>query len=195
VKNSSLSTTAKHMGDLISNCTNFFDDVGMGDVTFPEGISTNIWAGFFTRIHKSAPGPFSPFLFSEMKAIGGDNNKDCSLLIKIFSSAERGLMKNMDKVKSPAKTMVTVPQDFHSFVYQLRAFAHALSFFFGNESILAIQLKEFWQISKKDTASPTKIELLPTTPLPLNFGRWTVLSNSSSKTAASVPTKRMATNE
>jgi hypothetical protein len=49
----------------------------------------------------------------------------------------------MDKVKSSEKTTVTVPQDYHSFVYQLRAFAHASSFFFGNESILAIQLKDF----------------------------------------------------
>ncbi len=111
-----------------------FDSIGMCNVTFVEGISTNIWVGFFTRIHKSAPGPFSPFLFSEMKAIGGDNNKDHSLLIEIFSLAKGSLMKSMDKVKSSVKTMVTVPQDFHSFVYQLCAFAHASSFFFGNES-------------------------------------------------------------
>ncbi len=49
----------------------------------------------------------------------------------------------MDKVKASAKTTVTVPQDFHSLAYQLCAFAHATSFFFGNESILAIQLREF----------------------------------------------------
>ncbi len=42
-----------------------------------------------------------------------------------------------------AKTTVTVPQDFHSLAYQLCTFAHATSFFFGNKSILAIQLREF----------------------------------------------------
>jgi hypothetical protein len=168
----------------------------MGDVTFAGGISTNIWAGFFTRNHKSAPGPFSPFLFSEMKAIRGDNNKDHFLLIKIFSLARGGLMKSMEEVKSLAKTTVTVPQDFHSFVYQLRAFTHASSFFFGDKSILAIQLRNFCQILKGDTASPTKIESLPTTPLPPKyFGWWTVLFNSSLKTATSVPTKRTLTNE
>jgi hypothetical protein len=123
-----------------------FDNVGMGDVTFAEGISTNIWAEIFTRIHKSAPGPFPPFSFSEMKAIGVDNNKDCSLLIEIFSLPKGGLMKSTVELKSlaKAKTTVTVPQDFHSFVYQLRALAqHASSFFFGDKSILAIQLKEF----------------------------------------------------
>jgi hypothetical protein len=131
-----------------------------------------------------------------MKAIGGDNNKDCSLFIKIFSSAKGGLMKSMVKVKSLAKTMVTVPQDFHSFVYQLCTFAHALSFFFGNESILAIQLKEFLANIEGRHSITYKKELPPMTPLPLKyFGRWTVLSNSSSKTTASVPTKRMATNE
>jgi hypothetical protein len=65
-------------------------------------------------------------------------NKDRSLLIKIFSSAKEGFMKSMDEVKSSAKTMVTAPQDFHSFVYQLCAFGHALSSLFGDKSILAI---------------------------------------------------------
>jgi hypothetical protein len=89
----------------------------MGDVTFAKGILTNIWAGIFTRVHKSAPGPFSPFLFSKIKAIGGDNNKNRSLLMKIFSSAKGGLMKSMEGVKALAKTIVTVPQDFHSLPY------------------------------------------------------------------------------
>jgi hypothetical protein len=135
---------SKANGGLDIQLHQLFDNVRMGNVTFAEGISTNIWAGILTRIHKSAPGLFSSFfLFSEMKGIGGDNNNDRSLLIEIFSLAKGGLMKSMDKVKSLAKTTVTVLQDFHSFVYQFRAFAHASSFFFGNKSILAIQLKEF----------------------------------------------------
>jgi hypothetical protein len=115
----------------------------MRDVIFAEGISTSVWAGIFTRVHKSAPGPFSPFSFSKMKAIRGYDDKDRSLLIEIFSSAKRGLMKSMDEVKASAKTSATVPQDFHFLIYQLCAFAHATSFFFGNKSILTIQLKEF----------------------------------------------------
>jgi hypothetical protein len=96
--------------------------------------------------HKGAqvrPSTLLPFSFSEIKAIGSDNNKDHSLLIKIFSSPKGGLMKSMDKVKALAKTTVTVPQDFHSLAYQPWAFVHATSFFFGNKNILAIHLREF----------------------------------------------------
>ena len=103
----------------------------------------NTISDVLTRIHKSAPGPYSPFSFSEMNALGDDNDKDCSLLIEIFSSTKGGLVKSMDEVKSLAKTTVTVPQDFHSFAYQLKAFALATSFLFGDESILTKQLLEF----------------------------------------------------
>jgi hypothetical protein len=95
------------------------------------------------RVHKSALEPFFPFLFSMMKAIGGDNNKDHSHLIKKISSTKGSLMKSMDKVKALVKKTATVPQDFHSLPYQLCAFAHATSFFFGDKSSLVIQLREF----------------------------------------------------
>ncbi len=182
---------SKIHGGLDIQLHQLFDNIRMGKVIFSERISTIIWAGFFTRIHKSAPGPFSPILFSEMKAIRGDKNKNHSLLIKIFSSTEGSLMKSMKEVKSLAKTTVTVPQDFYSIVYQLREFAHASSFFFSNKSILAIQLKEFVaNIKGRHSITKKKIELPPTTPLlPKYFVQWTVLSNSSSKTAASVLTK------
>jgi hypothetical protein len=134
---------SKMHGGLDIQVHQLFDDARTGNITFAMGILTNIWAGIFARVHKSSPGPFSPFLFSKTKAIGGDNNKDQSLLFKIFSSAKGGLMKIMDEVKALAKTTVTVPQDFPSLAYQLRAFTHATSFFFGDESILAIQLREF----------------------------------------------------
>ncbi len=52
-------------------------------------------------------------------------------------------MKSMDLVKALAKTSVRVPKDFHSLIYQLCAFAHATSFFFGDKSISTIQLREF----------------------------------------------------
>jgi hypothetical protein len=77
------------------------------------------------------------------KVHGGLDIQLRSLLIKIFSSAKGGPMKSMDKVKASANTTVMVPQDFHSLAYQLRGFAHATSFFFGDKSILAIQLREF----------------------------------------------------
>jgi hypothetical protein len=64
-----------------------------------------------------------------------------------------GLLKNLDEVKASAKMTVTVPQDFHKFVFQIKAFAHTTGFLFGKESILANQLNQFvkrvewWHIS------------------------------------------------
>jgi hypothetical protein len=46
-----------------------FEDAGMGNVVFAEGVSTNMWAGIFMQVQKSAPGPFSPFSFSKATAI------------------------------------------------------------------------------------------------------------------------------
>jgi hypothetical protein len=131
-----------------------------------------------------------------MKAIGGDNDKDRSLLIKIFFSVKGGLMKSMDKVKSLAKTTVTVPQDFHSFVYQLCASAHALSFFFGNESILAIQLKDFVTNIEGRHSITYKNRIATDNTFAAKI-LWLVhsLSNSTSMTAASMPTKRTSTKE
>ena len=99
-----------------------------------------MWAGIFTRIQKSAPGPFSPFSFSEETALSTNSEKDRSLLLEIYSSTKGGLIKSIDDVKSSAKTTVTVPQDFHSFHYQLKAFAIATGFVFGKDSILATRL-------------------------------------------------------
>ncbi len=106
----------------------YFEDVGMGDVTFAKGVSTNLWAGNFTRQNKLVPGAFSPFSFRKASASTSTGNKNRSLLLKIFSSAKGGLLKKLDKVKASAKTTVTVPQDFHKFVFQIKAFAHATGF-------------------------------------------------------------------
>ena len=102
-----------------------------------------MWAGIFMRIQKSAPGAFSPFSFSEEPALSTKSKNDRSLLLEIFSSTKGGLIKSIDDVKSSAKTTVTVPQDFHSFHYQLKAFAIALGFVFGEDSILATRLRDF----------------------------------------------------
>jgi hypothetical protein len=117
-----------------------FEDAGMGDVIFSEGVLTNMWAGIFTQVHKLAPGPFSPFSFSKATAISSNSKKDRSLLLEIYSSTKGGLIKSINDVKSLAKTTVTVPQDFHSFTFQLKAFMTAIGFVFGKDSILATKL-------------------------------------------------------
>ena len=38
---------------------------------------------------------------------------------------------------------MTIPQDFHSFHYQLKAFTIAIGFVFGEDSILATRLRDF----------------------------------------------------
>jgi len=44
---------------------------------------------------------------------------------------------------------VTAPQDFHSFHYPLKAFAIAIGFVFGKDSILATKLRDFVEKVKK----------------------------------------------
>ena len=56
---------SKARGGLDIQLHQLFEDAGMGDVGFAEGVSTNMWAGIFMRIQKLAPGPFSLFFFSE----------------------------------------------------------------------------------------------------------------------------------
>jgi hypothetical protein len=152
-----------------------------------------MWAGIFTRTQKSTPGAFSPFSFSEQTVLSTKSDKDRSLLLEIYSSTKGGLIKSIDDVKSSAKTTVTVPQDFHSLLYQLKAFTFAVGFVFGKDSILATKLLDI--VEKVDkTASSTKTELRTKSHSPQKFcGRWTASRSFSSKTVASALTKRMST--
>jgi hypothetical protein len=104
---------SKTHGSLDIQLHQLFEDAGMGDIVFVEGVWMNMWAGIFTRIQKSAPGPFSPFSFSKETALSTNSEEDRSLLLEIYSSTKGGLIKSIDDVKSSAKTTVTVPQDFH----------------------------------------------------------------------------------
>jgi hypothetical protein len=76
-----------------------FHDTGMGAIVYAEGVSTNMWAGNFTRVQKMASGPSPPFSFSEKTAISGNNEKDSSLLLEIYSTIYLGLIKSIDDVK------------------------------------------------------------------------------------------------
>jgi len=96
-------------------------------------------------------GTFSPFSFSKATAISINSKKDRSLLLEIYSSTKGGLIKSIDNTKSSAKTTVTVPQDFHSFSFQLKAFTIAICFVFGKDSILATKLYDFVvNVDRKD---------------------------------------------
>jgi hypothetical protein len=46
-----------------------------------------------------ASGPSPPFSFSEKTAISGNNEKDSSLLLEIYSTIYLGLIKSIDDVK------------------------------------------------------------------------------------------------
>jgi hypothetical protein len=142
---------SKTHGGLEIQLHQLFEDAGMGDIGFAKGVSMNMWAGIFTQIQKLAQGPFSPFSFSKETALSTNSKKDRSLLLKIYSSTKGVLIKSIDDVKSSAKTTVTVPQDFHSFHYQLKAFAIAIGFVFGKDSILATRLRDF--VEKVDKLS------------------------------------------
>jgi hypothetical protein len=51
----SLYNSKTHGGLDIKLCRMFEND-GLGEVVFPEGVSTNLWAGIIGRVHKAAPG-------------------------------------------------------------------------------------------------------------------------------------------
>ena len=120
-----------------------FENDGMREVVFAKGVVTNLWAGIFKRSHKSVPGAFSPFSFSEMKPLSSSNSKDRLLLIDIFLGQKGGLMRNLDNVKASAKMTVSVPQDYHSLIFQLEAYTCASKYIFGEASRLTIQLTFF----------------------------------------------------
>ena len=120
----------------------------MGDIVFAEGVLANMWAGIFTQVQKSAPGPFSPFSFDEATAISDSSENDRSLILEINTLTKGGLIKSIGDVKALAKTARTVPQDFHSFNFQLKVFTIAVVFVFGKDSILATKLRDFVIIYK-----------------------------------------------
>lgn len=95
------------------------------------------------RVQKSAPGPFSPFSFDEATAISDSSENDRSLILEIYTLTKGGLIKSIDDVKALAKTAGTVPQDFHSFNFQLKVFTIAVVFVFGKDSILATKIRDF----------------------------------------------------
>ena len=86
-----------------------FENNGMREVVFAEGVATNLWAGIFKRSHKSVPGAYSPFSFSKMKPLSLSDSKDRLLLIDIFSGQKGGLMRNLNNVQASAKMTVSVP--------------------------------------------------------------------------------------
>ncbi len=125
-----------------------FENDKMGEVVFSKGVSTNSWAGNFGKVCKSNPGAFSPFSFSKMQPLSTNNDKVMSLLINIYSGQKGGLMRNLDDVKVIAKTMVSVLQDYHLFVFQVKAYALASKYIFGVDSFLARQLFLFIETIK-----------------------------------------------
>ena len=67
---------SKTHGGLDIKLRQMFKNDSLGEVVFPEGVSTNLWAGIIGRVHKATPGAFSPFLFSEMEPLSSSDDKD-----------------------------------------------------------------------------------------------------------------------
>lgn len=142
---------SKTHGGLDIKLRQMFENDGLGEVVFPEGVSTNLWAGIVGRIHKAAPGAFSPFSFSEMLPLSSSEGNDRSLLIEIFAGKQGGLTRNLDDVKASAKMTVSVPRDYHSLAFQLKAYACASKYIFGEASILSSQLRSFVERVEKES--------------------------------------------
>ena len=67
---------SKTHGGLDIKLRQMFENNGLGAVVFPEGVSTNLWAGIIGRVHKAAPGAFSPFSFRKMQPLSTSEDKD-----------------------------------------------------------------------------------------------------------------------
>ena len=86
-----------------------------------------------------------------MQPLSSSDDKDRSLLIEIFAGKQGGLTRNLDDVKASAKMTVAVPQDYHSLVFQLNAYAHMSKYIFGKASILSSQLCNFTRKITKES--------------------------------------------
>ena len=56
-----------------------------------------------------------------MQPLSTNNEKDQSLLIKIFAGQKGGLMQNLDEVKASVKMTALVPHNYHTLVFQTKA--------------------------------------------------------------------------
>jgi hypothetical protein len=186
--------SSKTNGGLDIKLCQLFKNDNTEEVVFSEGVLTNFWAGNFCRVHKSAPGTFSPFSFTKMQPVSTNNDKDRSLFIDIYLTQKGGLMSNLDNVKASAKMTVSVPQDYLSSAFQVETYTLSSKYIFGIDSLLTRQHFLFvdkvkhHSIAYKNQLASYKnfaVEIL-----------WqsTNLSTFSSNNATDVTTMRMLTN-
>ncbi len=129
------------------------DHKGFSDVFFSKGMTISLWSGHFTGANPSVPGAFSPFSFLEMNPL---SNNQCNQLL-IFSlvlNSKGDLSKSLDKITSSCKAKVTVPTNYHRFLYQLKAYTAAIKIILGDDSIVSIHLANLSQ-SIKNIPIPT----------------------------------------
>jgi hypothetical protein len=103
-------------------------------------VFTNFWVRNFGRVHKSAPGAFSPFSFSKIQPLSTNKDKDRSLLLDIYSGQKGGLLRNLEDIKASTKTTDSVPQDYHLFVFQVEAYSLSKKYIVRVNSLLTRQL-------------------------------------------------------
>ena len=69
-----------------------------------------------------------------------------------------GLSKSIDKLKASSKVETTVPSDYHSFIYQMKAFSALIEIITGDNSLVSVQLQNLVGSIEKYSSS-YKIEI------------------------------------
>ena len=133
------------------------EDKGFEDAVFGKGVTMILWSGNFTRPNPSAPGVLSPFSFKEQEPLGL-SQQNRSLILSMIMNSKGDLLKNLDKIKAPAKVKTMVPTDYHGFIYQMKAYAALIKIVAGDESLVSVQLVNL-VISIKTYSSSYKIEI------------------------------------
>jgi hypothetical protein len=85
-----------------------------------------------------------PFSFLEMNPLSNTQGNQ-SLILSLILNSKGNLFMSVNKIKSSCKAEVTVPPNYHGFLYQLKAFTAAIKIITGNKSVISIKLANLSQ--------------------------------------------------
>ncbi len=85
-----------------------------------------------------------PFSFLEMNPLSNTQG-DQLLILSLILNSKGDLFKSVNKIKSSCKVEVTVPPNYHGFLYQLKAFLAAIKIITGNKSVISVKLANLSQ--------------------------------------------------
>jgi hypothetical protein len=140
---------SKNQGYADLKLHNQFDNKALHNVGFAEDTVLALWLGLLKRSNPTAPSNCTPFAFKELKPINM-NQKLHSLIITMINQ-KGSLLQSLDKIKAKAKQDTAALSNYHEMVFQLKAFLALLEILFGNESIVPKKIREFVQLTERNS--------------------------------------------